>query len=283
MKKIVLLLLLIPTILQAQTAEKEVPDFIEQHPYLKSIYLPDTNAQARLFSASWQYKYSVKYESFRTGGMQATFGINIARFFSNQFVLGFALDIKAVKGFTQQHLSYAFIEDFNTAFQNNYGTTIDSASGYIVNDAFNDVPPHQFLGNYSGSYGIQFSPFPQKYGGILIAAKRGYNSFPIFGTYENEYISNGELDNALFDIKGNYSFELIMKPYTFFHNGYVNLQDRQKNNILKCISIGFYYDKINLENATFNDRDFKKMVNDDFIKKYGIDDCYGMKLGVSLY
>lgn len=279
MKTILLLLLLLHFKLQAQF----IPVFIEKHPYLKSVYVPAEDAQARLLTCSWQYLYTYQYESFRSGGMQPTFGLNIARFFSNKFILGICFDIKSVKGFTQQRFSDKFISDFNESFKTSYGKSADSARAYVINHAINDVPGHGFTGNFSGNIGIMFSLFPQKYGGILIMAKRGYRDFPVSGTRGNTYINNGALEYTLFQIKNNYSVEISAKPYTIMKNGYFRLREGNWNDMWKLITVGFYYERLDIENATFNGMPFAKVVTNKFISRYGVDHCYGVKLGLSLY
>ncbi len=283
MKKILLILLLINFELPAQTESPKIPEFIENHTYLKQLYIPADDAQARLLTFSWQYSYTFEFESFRSGGLQATFGLNVARFFSNKMVIGICADIKAVKGLTQQQFSNDFINDLNEGFKTEYNNPSDSAKAYIIRDAINDVPGHGFYGNYSGNLGIMFSLFPQKYGGVLISAKRGYRDFPIFGTYGNAYIDDGLLDNTLFQVKKNYSAEISFKPYTLFKNGYVSIYNSSIADIWKLISIGFYYEQLNLENANFNGIPFSKIVNAKFINRYGVDHCYGVKMGLALY
>ena len=174
MKKLLLIFLLLNFELQAQTDTIKIPKFISDHPYLNQLYIPADDAQARLLTCSWQYLYSYQFESFRTGGMQLSVGVNVARFFSNKFVIGIIADVKGVKGLTQQHFSDDFINDFNESFITEYNKPSDSAKAYVISQAINDVPGHGFFGNYSGNLGIMFSLFPQKYGGVLISAKRGF-------------------------------------------------------------------------------------------------------------
>lgn len=283
MKKLLLVFCMLNVELHAQTESFSIPEFIDKHPYLKQLYIPADDAQARLLTFNWQYSYTYQFESFRSGGLQATFGLNVARFFSNKMVIGICADIKAVKGFTQQKFSDDFINDFNESFKTEYNKESDSAKAYTISEAFNDVPGHGFYGNYSGNLGVMFSLFPQKYGGILISAKRGYRDFPIFGTYGNDFIDDGKLDNTLFEIKKNYSAEISFKPYTIFKNGFVEIANYTPRDILKLLTIGFYYEQLNLENANFNGIPFSKVVTPKFIKRYGVDHCYGIKLGLSLY
>ncbi|MBK7034952.1 MAG: hypothetical protein KBF42_08520 [Chitinophagales bacterium] len=283
MKKLLLIFLLLNFELQAQTDTIKIPKFISDHPYLNQLYIPADDAQARLLTCSWQYLYSYQFESFRTGGMQLSVGVNVARFFSNKFVIGIIADVKGVKGLTQQHFSDDFINDFNESFITEYNKPSDSAKAYVISQAINDVPGHGFFGNYSGNLGIMFSLFPQKYGGVLISAKRGYRDFPIFGTYGNDFIDDGKLDNTLFQLKKNYSAEISIKPYTFFKNGYADVNNFHSTDIWKLITVGFYYEQLELENANFNGIPFSKIVKSKFLSRYDVDHCYGVKLGLSLY
>jgi len=269
--------------LQAQIENEDSLDLVENKPWLNFLQFPDSNAQAHLFMANWQYTYAPWGKMMQTGGMQASFGINVARFFSDQFVLGFCVDLKAVKGLNVQHFSREVREDFNSSFNTTYISPADSARAYTFQEGINGSTTHDFLGNYIGRFGIVFSPFPQKYGGFLLSVKRGYCDFPVFGSYGNSYLGNGKSENILFRTKANYSVELTMKPYTFFKNGYVRTNDLHWKDLLKSAVISFYYERLNIQNGTFDGLRLDQMVNADFIAKYGIDHRFGVKVGWALY
>ena len=269
--------------IKAQVENEDSLDFVENRPWLNFLQFPDSNAQAHLFSVQWQYAYAPWGKMMRSGGMQASFGINLARFFSDQFILGMCFDLKAVKGLNLQHFSNIVKSDFNEQFITTYNSPADSARAYTFQEAINGGTTHDFLGNYIGRIGIQFAPFPQKHGGFLLSIKRGYCDFPIFGTYGNTFLGNGKSENILFRTKGNYSVELTMKPYSFFKNSYVRTSEIHWKDLLKSTVISFYYERLNIQSGTFDGLRLDQMVNANFITKYGIDHRFGVKIGLALY
>jgi hypothetical protein len=265
-----------------QASTKDTISFADKHKYFRFLSGSENDGHATMFTAAWQYLYSPSAwgKTFRTGGMQPSIGINIARFFSSKFVLGLFIDIKGVKGFTQQKFSSEFINNFNNCFITSYTDQADSAKAYTVKDAING---HSFAGNYCGDYGIMFSPFPQKYGGVMICVKKGYRSYPIFGTYGNKYIHNGDADDVTLDLSNIYTFEIKIKPATFFHEGNNNFEDLHSKDYWQFFTIGFYCERLYLKNATFDGMRFDNMVNTSFINKYGTSTRYGITIGFAIY
>lgn len=271
MKKAILILILFTGKLQAQTEKKDSSTFVDRHKYMKFLLEPREDAQACMFMASWQYLYSAPSwgKAFRTCGLQPIIGLNLARFFSNKFILGVCLDVKGVKGFTRQYFSQDLRNDFNNDFISSYTDVADSGRAYLVSRAINGIG---MSGNYLGEYGIMFSPFPKKFGGIMLVLKKGYRSYVIHGTYGNKYVYDGEQDNATIDLSGNYSAEITFKPLVF-----------SKETRFNVLVVSLYYERLNLKDATFADMRFDKMVSDEFLKKYGVTDRFGIKLGFALY
>lgn len=131
-----------------QTKTKDTSSFIDKHKYFTFLFEPADDGQATLLTVRWQYLYSPWGKAFKKGGMHPSFGINLARFFFNKFVLGIFADLKGIKGFTQQKLSNEFINDFNSSFIPAYSSQADFAKAYTVKDAINDITRHGFFGNY---------------------------------------------------------------------------------------------------------------------------------------
>lgn len=262
---------------------KDTTSYIDRHKYFKFLLEPAKDGQATLLTVGWQYLYAPWGKTFRTGGMHPSLGINLARFFSNKFLLGVFADLKGVKGFTQQRLSSEFKNDFNNNFITTYNSQEDSAKAYSVKDAINDKERHGFFGNYYGDIGIMFSPFPQKYGGIMVCVKKGYRSYPIFGTHGNPYIKNGDAENVPLDFSNNYAYSITFKPATFFRKGSSSLGGLTKKDIWRFITVGFYYEQLYLKNATFDGMRLENMVNSSFITKHGVDNRYGITLGLAIY
>ncbi|MCC6372671.1 MAG: hypothetical protein IT236_16830 [Bacteroidia bacterium] len=247
--------------------------------YLHFLAQPGKGAQARMLTVSYQFLYSPPGGAFRTCGLYPGFGWNLARFVSDKFILGICVDAKGVKGFTRQYFSSEFTNDFNSAYIQQYTDPRDSARAGYVKDAINGKGMH---GNYLGNIGIMFSPFPQKYGGILIIVKKGYRDYPIFGTYGDKRIADGERENVSFDLSGNFSLEVSLKPVALFQNTYINLNEEEFD-ISKLFTLSFYYERLQLKNASFDGMPLKNMVNASFMNKYGITQSFGFKIGLMLY
>jgi hypothetical protein len=257
-----------------------------QEPSADSLGYFEKNPQASPFLLHYHYLNEPWGKGFRTGGMQLSLGFNPVCFFSNKFVLGFCFDLKGIKGFSNQQFGSSFRDEFNADFIGVYTDPSDSAKAHTVQTA---ISTNKFTGNYSGSIGIVISPFPQKYGGFLLAVKKGYRSYPIYGTYGNKYIAGGEADMVVLDVKQVYSAELLMKPYTFYRHGSLNFYDEYigfsegEINPLQFLTVGFFAERLDLGKASFDKMAFSNMAGSAFMNKYGISWRYGFKIGLSLY
>lgn len=283
MRKVILFILIINIKLCAQTNDVDTISPIKNK-YIKYILHPDSHSQARLFSWHFQYLYSPWGKTFKTGGTCLTYGINLARLFSRKFILGLSANLKVNRGFTKQKFSNEFLNDFNNSFITSYLNPSDSIAAYTVKNAINDVGGYGFHGNYYGDIGIIFSPFPQKFGGILLSFKRGYRNYPIFiGPWLDQFFPDIKDVNVGLEMRSNYSFEVAIKPYTFFHNGFKIFGSIERKDIWRFITLSFYIEQLNLKDANFQGVRFDNMVNSNFISKYGVDRRYGIKLGFALY
>ncbi|MBL7913069.1 MAG: hypothetical protein JNJ41_18545 [Bacteroidia bacterium] len=266
MRKLIISIFIITAIhLNAQSNIQDSTKFSFKNKYLNFLFLPNDNSQARLFTCGWQYLHCPWINSFKTGGLHPSAGFNLARLFTNKHILGIYIELKGVKGFTQQNFSSEFLKDFNDNFITEYPTTKDSVQAYAVRDAFNNVTRKGFWGNYYGNIGIMFSLFPQKYGGIFVTFKKGYRGYPIFGTYGNEYISDGKAENVWFHLTSNYSADISFKPYAFFKNAYIDLENPVEKDFWKLITFSFYFEQLNLKDAEFDGKRFDSMVRADLI------------------
>ena len=54
--------------LQAQIENEDSLDLVENKPWLNFLQFPDSNAQAHLFMANWQYTYAPWGKMMQTGG-----------------------------------------------------------------------------------------------------------------------------------------------------------------------------------------------------------------------
>lgn len=243
----------------------------------------DSTTQARWFALGFNYLNSPWNDGFRTSGTHIRFGVNFARFFSKKFILGLYTDVKVVKGLTKQYFSDDFVGDFNSSFIEYYSDPFDSARANTVKAAINNSEGYDFRGNYFGNIGVSVSLFPHKYGGIIFTYKRGYRAYPVFGTYWNTYFNNGESDNVLLDLNKNHAFTIAFKPFLLFRSGNLILRSMRGKDYWQLVSIGFYYERTNLKYAIFDGMPVKNMVDNNFLNRYGVSQCFGFTFGLMVY
>jgi hypothetical protein len=242
----------------------------------------DSTCGTFLFTGSYQYLYTGQLHSFHTCGFHPGFGVNLARFFSKKFVLGICADLDGFKGlFTQQHFPDGFVRDFNAGFVRHYSNPADSARAYAVRTAINRSPRYYFRGNYLGDLGVMISPFPQRYGGLMLVLKTGYRSYPIFGTYGNGYIADGEADDVTLDFGRTRSIELIVKPLTLLRKQ--SMWDNGSLAGLYFMTVSFYAEQLDLGRGNFDGMPFSEMVSPEFVSKYSGLTTYGFKIGITIY
>ena len=282
MKKIPILIILIfiTKNICAQIKDPDIIKFISKYKYPKFLFLADSSSQAKLFTVGIQYLHTTNYQTLKPGGTSFSLGFNLARLFTKKRILGVFIDIKGIKGFTKQKFSSEFVSDFNLNFNSNYNSQEDSARAYLLNSRINSS---NMSGNYRGDIGVMFSLFPQKFGGIMLAVKKGYRSYVIHGIYGNPFIGKGKNEKAYFDLDYNYAIEIILKPYSLFKNSFFITQTSSVIDILKLVTIGFYYEQTNLLDADIEGLPIKSIVSKSFMDKYGMTNMYGFKIGLALY
>ncbi len=264
-------------------------DFAKANPiiakkqYLNYLFAPDSNSNCGLIYASYQYLNIPKVQTFVTGGMHLKIGLNIARFFSKKFILGICFDIKPFRGFTRQNFTDNFRNDFNSNFYGTYQNSFDSVRAFTVKDAINNKVGHNFLGNDYYGIGICFSPFPMRYGGILLEVKRGYRGYGIKGVNDNEFFKNGNYTFLEYYVNKVYSAELSFKPYRLFSSSYINYDRFSIKQIYKLIVLSIYYERLDLTKSYFDKMPLNKIVSQSFIDKYAVTHNFGFKVGFTFY
>lgn len=256
--------------------------FAQKPSYLEFLKV-DTSASNSYFYGGAHYVHSPIQTDFRANGIYGQVGFNLARLFSKKMILGVSVDFKGWKGFNAWKPSDAFRDDFNAAYQPNVTTPEDLAKAEMIKNAINNVENKNFQGNYFGRIGVAFSPFPRSFGGFMIEVKRGYCSFPIYGYYDDPNIDNLDSDFAFFDFWKVNSGSIYFKPFTFRSSckkqSFTNARKDWKN----YITIGFHYERLNLNEGDFYGINMKDIVKAEFLEKHGIQNRFGISLGVGLY
>lgn len=248
--------------------------------YFRWLIKSDSTAQAALINIRYQYLFTNPDFSFRRGGTSFVIGLNISRFVSKKMILGLSIDSRIFfAGLTRQRFTSAFRDDFNSNFIGQQANEKDSLRSEVLYNGINKAPSYHVNGSYPFFWGISFSPFPKKYGCILLEYKRGGSSFIFYGDYPSEKSDPyGEKGEFIFNTKNCFSVEISSKPFQQKLNGEDN-----SNSLLKYFIISVYYERFTLKGATFNNRPLKTYVSPAFIDKYSNLNYFGIKVGAGIY
>ncbi len=255
---------------------------IGQNNYL-TFLKPDSNEQCRFFRGSLNYRNTFVDKGFNMNGFYLSTGVNIARFFSKKFIAGVCIDLKPFKGLTRWEPASSFTSSFNASFAPDNSTAESAFSSSIFNDAINQNNGSYFQGNYFGNIGLQYSPFPQKYGGFLLEVKRGYASFPVYGYSDAPLIDNGDSDFAFYQVEKIYSASLYCKPFSFWGKDKLSSLQLTKEDWKKWIILGITYNRMNLSNDYLYGTSMEDVVNEAFWNTYRIQHYVTVSLGIGLY
>ncbi len=254
----------------------------QKQSYLEFLKV-DTSAANSYFYGGTHYVQSLIQTDFRSNGIYGQIGFNLARLFSKKMILGVTVDFKGWKGFNAWKPSDAFRDDFNAAYLPNVTTPEDLAKAEMIKNAINNVENKNFQGNYFGRIGVSFSPFPRSFGGFMIEFKRGYCSFPIYGYFDNPNIDNADSDFAFFDFWKVNSGSIYFKPFTFRSSCKTQSFTSSRQDWKNYITIGFHYERLDLSEGEFYGINLQDVVKDEFLKNHGIQNRFGISLGIGLY
>ncbi|MBA3665460.1 MAG: hypothetical protein H0W61_14790 [Bacteroidetes bacterium] len=250
--------------------------------YVDFLHYPDENSQNHFLMCNYQFFYSAIGKTIGARGTMASFGLNLARFFSTKIIIAAVADIKLLPGIWPIKPSSNFTSEFNNSFIKTYDNQVDSANANIVQSAFNQQG-RPIIGQNVFTAGVALSLFPQKYGGVLLQVKYGGMGFQIHGVYGNKYVNNGANDKVGMGVTGNWIYEITFKPVAFFENTFINTTKNEEGKFGKSFVLSFYYERLNFKSAEFNGTKVTQMVSSDFINKYRIDNRFGFKIGFAMY
>ena len=249
--------------------------------YMRYLLVPDSNTHTGFFNFNYSYLYMPNNNSFRTNGTHLNLGINIARFFTKKIILGVCLDFKILGSLSKQHFSSEFKNDFNLNFKQSYDNENDSLHGFALKSIINQNDKTCANSNKFENIGIEFSPFPHKYGGVVIQVKSGFREFRTSAYGYN--LSTTDDGNIYLVMHKCLSFNLMFNPYLFFNKKNVDFINTKPKDFFKFIIVSLYFEKLNLNNAAFGGVPLEKIVNQDFINKYSNIYNFGFKVGFGLY
>jgi hypothetical protein len=258
--------------------------------YVQFLRTSDSKSQNHLFTIGYNYSFMPIYKTFNTQGGIFSFGLNLARFFNTKHVFGFTFDLKLVKGFSKKKLSQNYINDFNSSI------TVDSSSSYdfenakTIKQAIDGYSPSNkgaaLQGNQIFNFGVMFSLFPQKKGGVMIQLKKGITSMGIYNI-KNPNIGEGiSGQRSAIWFSQNFMGEVIFKPFAFVRNTFVDkdfINQTSHKPLFNLISVSLYYQRFDHSMSSFYGTDFSTITNPIFLNKYHFENQFGAKIGFSFY
>lgn len=215
-------------------------------------------------------------KTFGMKGFSLSLGFNFAKFKTDKMILGICTDIKIVPGLLTIYPNKTFKADFQSNYVSAYPTLQDSANAAVVKSSL--LGSSGLIGNTLFTIGLMFSPFPKKYGGLMLALKHGTHNAYSRHVYGNPNIQFGAYDKLPISFKSSF-VELTCKPGTFFRK----TDSDTKNAFINAISFSLYYERFNFKSGEFNGGKLSEMVSESFMTEYGIDHRFGFKFGLSFY
>ncbi|OYU94788.1 MAG: hypothetical protein CFE21_13945 [Bacteroidetes bacterium B1(2017)] len=200
--------------------------------------------------------------------------------------MGVCLNIKWFPGYTKQYFTSDFKNDFNSSFIHNQPNYADSMAADLLWQSVNGNSNHFFQGTSNTSYGIFFTPFPQKYGSLTFEMNKGISNLFVFRNNPK----------GLFNSIGNHTPPVLMQynKFQFLASVYplrsfvaMSSQSRKylnyfNRNFLLCV----YYERYKLENTKIQGDIYQasitKFLDKEFMEKYSVLNRFGIKVGLSI-
>lgn len=249
---------------------------------LEYFLVTDSTASASPFSFKCMYGYQFPNGFFRTGGTSLDVGANLARFFSKKIILGVGLEYKYAQYRGAQSLTQELKDEFNANYTPNWTNRFDSIRSATLHGAINDIDSNYIQGTNYYAWSINFSPFPDRFGGILLQYKLGNSAFAMAGS-SSAYYDGREKPRMTIKKVQDHTLELSFHPYKFFTNKRTSLRGMKINHFYKTFVVSFYGKKTSLNNATFGVDPLSKYVKQDFIDQYRDVYSFGVKVGVGIW
>ena len=215
-------------------------------------------------------------------GWHTSLGLNIPGIFNKDFVFGPVLDFRLAKRLGVNKGYRKIRDDVNRYIITDYDNPQDSSIAGLLLKAFNPSHISSFTGNYFDNYGLMFSPFPHKYGGIMLQVKKGKNDFPIDGAFEHPFLNTGTLNYIYLRIPTEYCVQLTFKPLGFSKE---RLSESDYFEFLweDNFFVSLFYKKVSLSDASIYGRPLNNFFHEDFLEKYSSEHQFGIKISVGIY
>jgi hypothetical protein len=243
----------------------------------------DSTCRTNLLNFSFQYNYFQKNKPFRRGGLGFELGLNLARFFSKKIIFGICLDSRLFESHVSQNFDTQFQSDFNNNFISSQPTQADTLVSKVLYNTINNNGI-KIRGDHHLFYGVSFSPFPDRFGGLLLEFKTGGSSYLFYGNYDAAAL-NKDHDNipVMLITRKNSLYQLSFNPYKFFRSKETNVYASEPYEFYKFFVISLCYEKFSLEHSTLNNLLLTNFIQQNFISKYSNQYYIGIKIGLGIY
>ncbi len=208
-------------------------------------------------------------------GCYLSLGLNLARFFSKKIVLGVTFDLQPFSGLWNHKFKQNYINDFNQHYSTTSLGTIDSGRVQTVYNSLNNNINYDHFGNQHTSYGIMFSPYPTKYGGLMLILKRGQINYRVSN---GGSLDSQETDNLFITVPIDYKFELVCKPFYLFRQN-----NKRKYLWLNYFQVSAFFQKVSWKDAKIDGLAFNRFMSPTFQNKYSCDYHFGFTFRIGIY
>jgi hypothetical protein len=226
--------------------------------------------------AAINYSQDITNKMLPSNGLHSSLGLNIARLFKQRFSLGVMLDFRGFKVLGSNGQYNQLTNVVNSSIIRNQSNPADSTRASFLFNAFNNDSKECFLGAYLLNYGVFFSPFPDKYGAMMLQIKQGSYTFPIYGAFGNKYLSDGKNEWIDLSVPTTLNVQLTCKPLTFF-------KSKKENQFHKNVLFSLFYETVSLKDATLDGEALSKYLKTAFFDNYGTGYHLGFKLSYGVY
>lgn len=253
--------------------------------YFGRIFWGDSDSRCNLIFFGFNYLTTPKTEAFAAKGTNFCIGLNIVRFFNDKFTFGPFLETKQSNGGLRQHLSSGYINGFNQAYTPIDDPETAKLESETFYNAVNSVDGFYIRGNKFWNVGIAVSPFPDRYGSVMLKVSKGSQSVSFGGLYDDQlYVNDDGLYMDLY-LKRNFSIELAMRPFTFGTPKHVTITGMETaKDALRLISTSFYFESLQLTDGKFRTTDLSSFIDPSFFtSKHSKMYNFGFKVGIGLW
>lgn len=225
------------------------------------------------FFASANFEINVIGKIMPSSGLQLGLGINLARFFTKKIVLGLYGEMSFAAPLSSNNQYHNLTSNINENVIYNQSNYVDSVKATLLTNAFNK---DQFSGCYRSTYGLAFSPFPDKYGEIILFVSKGKSIYPFYGQYDQPNAPNegGYAQNI--EIPTTFKATLMFKPLTL-------TKMKEKNFLKDHLQIGFYFQKTSIKDASLTYSPLSTYLKPEFFTSNRKSEIqFGIRLGIGI-